>query len=81
MVQKATQPDTSTLPLDSDHAIEPDEWNDDEEDDDIEEELTQSHATEHKTRYKSTKDMVDVSIKPFFHIWKSICRQCCRTMP
>jgi hypothetical protein len=57
---KATQPDTTTLPLDGDHAIEADKWNEDEEDDDTEEEPIQFHATENKTCYKFTKDMVDL---------------------
>ncbi len=42
---KVSQPDTTTITLDGDHAIESDDWNKDEEDDDTEEELTQLHAT------------------------------------
>ena len=69
---KTTQLDTTTLPLDGDHAIESDEWNEDEEDDNTDEEPTQTHATEHKTRYKFTKDMLDligihIILKVFSH--------------
>jgi hypothetical protein len=69
---KATQPYTAILPLDGDHAIESDEWDEDEEDDDTEEEPTQVHATAHKIQYKFTKDMVDligihIILKVFSH--------------